>query len=297
MKGKIVNMSPRGARNKVFDILTPSHLKEVFKTKGRIIGNGISYTRELESPVLLMTAALGIKGVLPGIFRAAKLILDGYDGYAAEKDLEFKTAKPNLVGLKELRKDIWTTTRPLSVSLDDAAGGTLDHEADQIAQVADQIGCYINGDLNPAYLLLNIGRNKSLKNIRRFYSEISNADLANKEIKSKAAGQFKTLIMDSHQTAESFGWLDKVPKLRAPFAVLGAAAITYSYVDAVSAAETNYLSKTYDTSSLGKLDGFMIGCARYATRNMPNVDITPTNLMLLPPQAPQAEEVIMQLAA
>lgn len=269
-------MTPRAARNKGFDAVTPGSLKSVYRKHGRTIANEISFSRILMAPLLFTTATAGNKGRMSGALRAIKTVFDGYDGYVAEQDEGFATAKPHIMNLKQLKHAILARNRPLADVLHDTAGGPLDHQADQVAQFADQLGNVLGRDLNPLYVALNGSRNALLKRIRAHYFE-----LTGKTPHSRPAGQAKTVIMDTHQMAESFGWLQHAPQARAAFTVAGAAAISYSFVDAVSALERSYLADRYDVSELSTTDCFLLGCARYAARNWPNVEVYPTHALPL----------------
>lgn len=276
---KIVNMSPRAMRNRVFDAITPQALKKHLPEHGRLLANAASYSRELMAPALFTTAAKGMKGAGPALLRVGKELLDGYDGYMAEKAKDFKTAKPTIPNLAAFRKAIYLQGRPIKEALKDTVGAVLDRETDQVAQIADQIGNLRNGDLSPGYVMINVARNYNLKRIRQFYKGFLPEG---QEPKSRPSGQAKTVIMGAHQILESAGTLDKHPTVRRVLSGLGIAATVGSFVDTVASMEKEHLSTEYDTESLGMVDGFALGIARYATRNMPNVEITPTNLSLLP---------------
>ncbi len=278
-------MSPRGARNKLFSALTPQTMKDIFHSHGRVIGNAISYSREMESPFLFYTAARRKKGPLSGLMRVLKLVGDGLDGFIAAQDKDFKTATPEIVSLKQFRSNVWIHGHPIIDTLRNTAGAALDHDTDQIAQMSDQIGNFFARDLKPSYVALNIGRNLLIKRFRAFYT-----DLGGEAINSLPSGQAKTLIMDTHQAAESFGLIESRPAVRSTFTAIGMAATTYSFVDAVSSMEKTHLLKDYDTEKLGMLSAFTLGVSRYASRNMPNVEIMPAYLDKLPLQ-PLFEEL------
>jgi len=120
------------------------------------------------APALLYTSANGIKGTGPALMRFTETASDGADGYCAEQDLNYESAKPYITEGGEFVRAVFSAVlaaNPNSVKkrrlynvLDATDGGAIDPFSDKIAQLADQTGNVMNGDLPALYLATNAAR-------------------------------------------------------------------------------------------------------------------------------------------
>ncbi len=240
-------MSIRDVKNGAFQAITPESVRQIYQEHGREIANAESAGRILIAPYLFYTAARGKKGLVPGLVRGAKMIIDGHDGFVAEHDKEFATAKPVIFSANKMMLQIAqncaqrgsTRTRAGAImqTLRETDGSTLDQECDKYAQIADQLGASVGGDLSWLYTSLNVTRNFWVSSVRSTYRQLG----VTKAGSAVPISQIKTVVMDAHQTAEATGILDRVPVLRKPLEAIGIGLTVYSAADIMISNENAYL--------------------------------------------------------
>lgn len=222
-------------------------MEPVYEEYGRRIANGLTLSRAAVAPALFATAALGIKGKIPSGLRAAKIISDGLDGFVSEKDKQHKAAKTSIKSggemllatkdaLKTMTHDALFGTQKLIWVLDKTDGGPADRDIDKVAQLAEQVGATLHGDLPLSYLLVNIGRIGLIDGgVRPTYEALG--------IKTGATelSQLKTNVQDAHQFIESTGFLDAYPVFRKPLNAIGICITIASGIDIMQSYERQYL--------------------------------------------------------
>jgi hypothetical protein len=230
-------------------------------------------------------AARGRRGPIDGSIRLGKIISDGYDGYQAEKDENFKTAKPTIRSLGHLmtsfRETIATKDTPEAKLrkairiLNDADGAVIDRDTDKVAQVMDQAGAIINGDMSTGSLVLSILRNRLYDRSRQMYFELGVENAS----KAGPIGQYKTVLLDTYLALTAFGALDKSPRLRHALS-LGTMFLTaYSAYSGIADMEQKHLTNNgYDTSDVPTHELFFSGVVRTATSHTPNIVVLPARL-------------------
>lgn len=272
----------RDARNRAFDAFTPRVLDEPYLKHGRKLANALSLSRIAIAPILFAGSALRLRGRAHGVVRVVKTLTDGYDGFMAEKDQNFATAKPSINTLKQLLgelKNIKKTPRTNGQTaagaichlLEETNGAVLDRDTDKVAQVADQAGATISGDMQASSLILTLIRNGFFDSSREMYMGLGIKSAA----KAGVWGQYKTLALDTHLALTAFGTLDRTPMAKKMLSYGVMALTAYSAYAGVADMERQYLeSSGHCTDDMPNHELFSIGVARTLTANLPNVEIS-----------------------
>jgi hypothetical protein len=262
----IDNMLVRDIKNRAFDALTPDALRPVYKEHGREIANAESGARIVAAPYFAWTAATGRKGLIPGLARVIKMVNDGHDGFVAEQDKEFGKVKPTIFSAGEMTMTAIKGLRDgqgfdaIMHALHETDGKTLDQAADKVAQVADQIGGAINGDLSWRYVGLNVARNAWInRGVRPTYKALGVEGAGG----ATAISQIKTCVQDGHQALEAFGVLDHAPQVRKAAEVIGVSLVMYSAADIMLHNEAAYLDQIgLDPTTIHPVEQLMSSTAR-----------------------------------
>lgn len=259
-------MSLQAMKYAAFEAVTPQFLKEIYAEHGREIANAESLARIPLAPYLLITAAFGVKGVVPALVRVGKAAEDGHDGYVAHQDREFgkvDTTIPGALGaIQETASvvlgpgDIRGKLKSFVDVLHDIDGPKLDADCDKFAQVADQAGGLIHGDVTPLYFGSNLARIAWIDfGVRPAYRKLG--------IKASATpiSQGKTLVQDLTQAAEASGVLDRFPTARRVLSAAGIGVTALSAFDIMRVAEQKYL----DTLGIARDDYSVVHAVGAAT--------------------------------
>lgn len=283
-------MSVRDVKNQAFDALTPEAMRPLLYSHGRELANAESTARIILAPYLFYTAATGKKGFVPAAVRVAKMISDGHDGFMAEQAHDFKTAKPDVFSVGGLAKAVVHETRArkslrgkfdgVVEALHRTDGKALDQLADKWAQVADQLGASVHGDLTWHYTGLTVARNAWInRGVRPTYRELGVEGASG----ATAVSQIKTVIDDGARAIEAAGLFEHAPQVRKVAEVVGATLTMYSAADIMIQNETAYLNQIgADVAAIHPLERLITSTSRTVTY-LSGGDPARAGVQILPP--------------